>query len=149
MSKTAENQEVRSFGIISLFFLIGAAAMVWVPTWNGRSADNREHTLRRAESLAYQLLESHRVASRGPASVQENSLNQLTSEQGRIGSDPWGHPYNFKLLKSADGQRTKVVVWSFGPNGQSETPAEFLDSNRDKDNPTFEGDDLGVMVSIK
>ncbi len=151
--KEHKKQYVRSHGIISLFMLIGCTAMVCLPVWSGRSGVYQQKTLHRAESLAYQLLDGRKSASpasagRGPASV-EGSLNQLTKEQGEIGLDPWGHPFQYKLLKPTNNQPTKILVWSLGPNGQAETKDQTLDQNRDKANPEFSGDDLGIMLSVK
>lgn len=147
--KTDKKQEVRSFGIISLFLLLGACVLICVPAWNGSSADTQERALRRAEGLAYQILESRNPSTRGPATAVERELNHFSLDEGQIGLDPWGQPFQFKLLKFKEFKKAKIVVWSLGPNGLAETPHENLDSNRNKSSPLFSGDDLGVMVSVK
>ncbi len=134
---------------MALFSLLGAGVFVWTSSLNHQKNANHEFIMHRAESLAYQILESQRVSSRGPASAMESNLNQHLKEEGRIGSDPWGRPFNFKLLKNPELQSSKVLVWSVGPDGVAQTTPEKIDSIRDKSAPTFEGDDVGVMVSIK
>jgi len=147
--KNQGKQEVRSFGIISLFLLVAACVLVFAPAWNGGLAALQERTLHRAESLGYQLLDSRKPSTRTPAAASEVALNHLALDQGQIGLDPWGHPYQFKLLKLKEFQKTKIVVWSLGPNGVSETTQDSLDPNRDTESLDFEGDDLGVIVSVK
>jgi hypothetical protein len=151
--KTDKNQHVKSYGILSLFVLMGCAVLICMPVWSGRSGVYQQKTLHRAEGLAYQLLESRKEApvsgsSRGPASV-EGSVNHLTMDQGEIGLDAWGRPYHFKLLKAQGNQLAKILVWSFGPNGKEETKDEVIESNRDSRSPRFSGDDLGIMLSVK
>jgi type II secretory pathway pseudopilin PulG len=147
--KTDKKQHVRSKGIISLFVLLGVSALICVPVWSGRSGATQQRTLHRAESLAYQLLESRKVnSSRGPASV-DSPVNHLTMDEGDVGLDPWGHPYHYKLLKANENQLAKILVWSMGPNGKSETADDVIESNRDSRSPQFSGDDLGIMLSVK
>lgn len=147
--KSDKKQQVRSYGIISLLMLMGAAALICVPVWSGRSGAFQQKTLHRAESLAYQVLESRKSSqSRGPASV-ESSINHLTLDQGEIGMDPWERPFQYKLLKGSDNQAMKILVWSLGPNGTLETKDDAIESNRDKPSPEFSGDDLGIMLTIK
>jgi hypothetical protein len=144
-----KKQHVRSYGIISLLVLVLASILICAPVWNGRTSDHQERTMHRAESLAYQLLESRKVnSSRGPASVAA-PVNHLTLDHGEIGVDPWGHPFKFKLLKAKDHQISKIIVWSSGPNGTAETQSEVLESNREIRQPHFTGDDVGIMISVK
>jgi hypothetical protein len=148
LEKTDKKQVFKSREIISLFLLSISSLLVISPIIMGQFADHHEIALQRAENLAYQVLESHR-GSRGPASIQEAELNHLSADQGVVGLDPWGRPYNFQFLKSVNGGPTKVVVWSKGPNGKPETAEEAIDSGRDGSEVHFNGDDIGVMVSIK
>lgn len=147
--KNNKNQEVRSFGIISLLLLVGTCVLIGAPAWNGSLAEQQERSLRRAESLAYQLLETRQPGSRTPASAAEQALNHLSLDQGHIGQDPWGQPYHYKLLKAQEFHKTRVVVWSAGPNRILETAESVFDPNRDIESPKFDGDDLGIIVSVK
>jgi hypothetical protein len=54
-------------------------------------------------------------SSRGPASKDEGN-----SAEGRIGSDPWGRPYHYRIYQFGRGYRS-VVIWSLGPNGLRDT----------------------------
>lgn len=116
------------------------------PVWTGTPHENHEKAMRRAEGLAYQLMDIHKASqkdSRAPAS---------SSNEGQIGSDPWGQPYRYRVLnhaaKSADkkAQDYSLVVWSGGPNKKADTKEENLDSDRDDFSAQFEGDDVGVVV---
>lgn len=147
--KTEKKQEVRSFGILSLACVLGAAFLVSAPLWNGKLNESEERTLRRAESLAYQVMEGQKSSSRGPASASETSLNHLALDQGEIGQDAWGRPYSFKLLKLKNAKASRLFVWSLGENGKSETSNSDLESNLEKSSPEFRGDDLGIMISVK
>lgn len=144
--KSQENQQIKTGGIISLFALLGACVLAATPVWNWGPRGDSEKTLRRAEGLAYQIMEIQKSAKKGriPASVGELSADQT---QGRMGSDSWGQPFHFRLVK-VEG-KTKVLVWSAGPNQTSETNIEDSDSIRDNWSPDFQGDDLGIIVSYK
>lgn len=132
-----------------MFFVLVASLFVSAPAWNRVNADQQEFAMHKAESLAYQILESQRMTSRGPASAPEVKLNQLLSSEGRIGLDPWGRPYQFRILKGTDFSHTKVLVWSLGPDGFAQTSPEKLESIRDDGQPQFEGDDVGALISIQ
>ena len=147
--KINKNQEVRSFGVISLLLLLVAGVVICYPVWNGRLSALQDRSLHRAESLAYQILESRQSSSRAPANASEVSLNHLALDQGQIGQDPWGRPYNFKFMKIPQIHQVRILVWSLGPNGIPETSETLFDSNRDEESPNFSGDDLGIMVSVK
>lgn len=143
-----KKQEVRSFGIISLFSLMGVCVFVLSPTWKRSSSSQQDFTMRRAESLAYQVLESQKSASRRPASVMENHLNHLLAEAGQIGVDPWGRPFQFRVFKTTPEAPGRIFVWSPGPDGQVQTTEDQIASNRDNPLPDFVGDDIGIMVQI-
>jgi hypothetical protein len=140
LSKIQEKQGIRSIGIISMFLLLAVSLGATAPVWNGASSEARQKTMRRAEGLAYQLLDGQRSSERGIASAGNDvEMNQLVSDEGEIGLDIWGHPFHFKMLKNQEGEKLKIIVWSRGPNGLFETqdPTQFL------------GDDLGTHVSLK
>jgi hypothetical protein len=154
--KVKEYQGIRSFGVLSVFFILGVFALLSVPVWNSGSSENQIKTSRRAEGLAYQILQARKekpVApvgdNRGPASETElDPANHLQGDSGTIGIDLWGKPFRFAVVDTNSGQQ-KVLVWSNGPNGQVDTKIEKIDSERDNSVPIFSGDDVGVIVSVK
>ncbi len=138
--KIQEKQGIRSIGIISMFFLILVSLGAVKPVWSGVAGENEQITMRRAEGLAYQILEARKSRGRGIASISSNEMNLLAADQGEIGMDRWGHPYRFKVLretlKDTNQEKTKIVVWSAGPNGHFET----------LDPVHLAGDDLGTSI---
>lgn len=144
-NENKENQVFKSLGVISTLFLLALCGFIMAPVWTGTPSENHEKAMRRAESLAYQVMEISKVAqieSRGPAS---------SSNDGQIGMDPWGQPYRYRVLnrtakKANDKNAYNVVVWSAGPNKVAETQEQNLDSDRDDFKAQFDGDDVGVVV---
>lgn len=59
-------------------------------------------------------------SSRTPASQSEVNTNE-----GKIGLDPWGHPYQYRVFETTGGYRS-VVIWSHGPDGASDIRAENI-----------------------
>lgn len=145
--KNEEKQQVKTVGLITLLLVMGLSVLLLAPVWNSESNEARNKALFRAEGLAYQILEGRKGSSRGPASV--GGLNHLAQDQGEVGEDPWGHPYKFKLFSHLVNDQAKILVWSSGPNGNSESDETMIDSNRDKASPIFGGDDVGVIVLVK
>ena len=136
--KIQEKQGIRSIGIISMFLLLLVSLGAVAPVWSGVRSENEQITMRRAESLAYQIMEGRKSKSRGIASVGGNSseMNLLIADQGEIGTDHWGHPFRFKVLKETKEEKAKILVWSAGPNGTFET----------QDPTQLAGDDLGTSL---
>ncbi len=145
--KSDKKQEFKSISVISMFILIGLSVLLLAPVWNDESSEHINKALNRAEGLAYQILESRKGTSRGPASATE--LNHLSQDSGRVGADPWGHQYHFKFFNLGGNDQTKILVWSAGPNGKVDSDDKTIDSIRDSLNPTFLGDDLGIAILVK
>jgi hypothetical protein len=57
------------------------------------------------------------LADRAPTSDDKELRIRL---EGRIAKDPWGNPYDYRILTSDAGGH-EVVVISHGPNGRLET----------------------------
>lgn len=104
--------------------------------------------MRHAESLAYQIIEIQKSKiqakseGRAPASVSDSD-----ETAGQIGMDPWGHPYQYKIVESKN--RHRVFVWSLGPDAKSELQLSSLDSSRDVVGAQATKDNLGVAVDFK
>lgn len=140
------NQELRSVGVISTLVVLAVCGLLTSRAWKDSPIEDNEKAMRRAEGLAYQLMDIHRAAqkdSRAPAS---------SSSEGLIGSDPWGQPYRYRVLNHAakpedkKAQEYKLVIWSQGPNKKADTDDSKLDSDRDKVAVQFDGDDVGIVI---
>lgn len=150
MEKNKQNQDLKSSKAISLFAVLAVGVYFLAPLLNNKDAALRKNTILKAEGIAYQLLESRKSVGRGPASLDSalSGVSLAKSEEGSLGSDSWGHPFQFRVVTGSHGS-SKLLVWSLGPNGQAETSEKEIVSNQDKIDPEFAGDDLGIMLSIK
>lgn len=74
---------------------------------------------------------------RGPASLPADK----SLRSGKLGRDPWGKPYNYRIVNSA------VVVWSSGRNQEvdSEPAIERLEAGQSLQDFRFMGDDVGFV----
>ena len=149
MEKNEAKHIFSSIGIISVLLPLALCLMFLLPVWNTGSEDQKEFTMHRAESLAYQIIEVRVGTERAPASAAESALNHLSADEGRIGLDSWGRPFRFKVLKSKS-EASKVIVWSLGPNGSSENEIDSsqFDLSQNNGPVSLVGDDLGIMLSI-
>jgi general secretion pathway protein G len=115
----------------------GAAAMLWVRQMSHGGDDapfgaaDPESALIVAELQAQALVEavrSHQVATgRLPESLQ--ALLQATNPESgqpyleRVGLDPWGNAYQYRVLDAGKGE---FEVRSFGPDGVPQTPDDVV-----------------------
>ena len=160
--KDLENRELRSSGVITLLGLVALSALIVATPWNRAiQGQGSEEALQKAEVVGYQVVQIYREAAknrapsvtlasaRGPASVapQSDELASMIRTTGTMGTDPWGQPYHFRIL-SSNASKIRILVWSTGPNRKIET------SNLDDENvqlsfqPTYQGDDIGVVLSV-
>ncbi len=155
--KSQQYQDIDSFGVISVFLVIGLCVMVSAPVWNGSQSEDFEKTLHRAENLAYQIVEARsqlEAGKSGPDRVPATeTLSRLRAETGEIGTDLWGHPFRFRVLQYSQ-HHTRVLVWSLGSNGKADTLDKRPDLNQEGLGQNFgasefAGDDVGVIVTIK
>ena len=152
-TKIEQKQYVGSAGVISMLLGLGLCVAVSAPVWNSSQSEYFEKTMHRAESLAYQILDAQAAlklgkSGQGRIPASEVELSRLGGDSGEIGTDRWGHPFHFRVVRT-EGRQTQVYVWSFGPNGRSETLDQKIDSKRDNEPFAFAGDDIGVIVTIK
>lgn len=141
MQNTEQKQHIKSFGVISVFSMIGLCLLAAYPVMNSKAGENGYKALHRAEGLAYQLVEIHKNLNNptgGRSIASDDSKDHLSAAKGEIGLDPWGRPYHFEILQRNGKQQKQVAVWSEGENGQSESTKN-----------SFEGDDVGVIVDIR
>lgn len=145
----------RRFGTTDLAIVLAlwSAMAVLVGGVMSELASDSETPMAKAQSEAY----AHQLASaagesgekdglslRGPASVASNLPADPALRSGKLGRDPWGKPYSYRIVNSA------VIVWSAGRNQEpdSEKALERLESGQPVNEFRFMGDDVGfVQVS--
>ncbi len=99
-----------------------------------RARNTAENLARQIEARQMIIEKRPQKSARGPASVDENLPPALTD--GSLGRDPWGRPYHYTVRKDPAGEgKTKVFVWSEGPNGKPESQATIPFK--------VDGDDIG------
>ncbi|AFX99918.1 hypothetical protein [Bdellovibrio bacteriovorus] len=163
--KNEQKQEFKSSGVLALLGLVGFSTAIIATPWNRQIQDSKSETARqKAEVVGYQVVQIYREASKNtvsedkaggrlPASVSEDK-SALNAENlrstGTMGTDPWGQPYRYRILSGAADAagKIKILVWSSGPNQKIET-ASLDDEAKSLDTqPLYEGDDLGVLLSV-
>ena len=103
------------------------------------------------------------ASGRGLASVSNSELSQevkgisdsaraLKSEknEGELGVDPWGFPYHYLFVRNVSGMQTHLIVWTNGPDHQSQTNVKAqLSQDPRRAIVSFQGDDLGSVTAIR
>ncbi len=147
-----EAMSTRRFGTTDLAIVLAlwSAMAVLVGGVMSELASDSETPMAKAQSEAYanQLAsaapEKSGPTARGPASVASNLPADPALRSGKLGRDPWGKPYSYRIVNSA------VIVWSAGRNQEadSEKALERLESGQPIHEFRFMGDDVGfVQVS--
>ena len=119
--KVMENQGFRGkdvVGVYTAMLVVGLALFFLVKNTAqsmGGAEAHREMAQISRQILSDGLasLDSDGKSDRSPASLEDGL-------SGRIGQDPWGNPYYFKVYEVGTLNRA-VVLWSSGPNGNRET----------------------------
>ena len=156
--KNEEKQHFRSSGVLTLFGLLGLSAGIVATPWNKAMQDvGVDECRQKAEVVGYQVAQIFREASRNkenkhlsegrePASLGPVGLEN-TRTTGTMGFDPWGQPYRYRILAS-DSSQVRILVWSSGPNLKIET-ADLDDETKPlTKQPSYSGDDIGVVLSV-
>lgn len=87
---------------------------------------------------------------RAPASVLNNlDLSKIGGPEGRIGRDPWGQAFHYKVVKT--DQVGFVVLISGGPDGQIQTDYTKIHAgpNGHLLGALFNSDDIGTVKKIQ
>ena len=160
--KNNKIQIVRTSGLIGILALGGLTGVMIFCPWG---LDSKETELvrarQKAEVIAYQIVAIYKEAKsdtpaenapiqrRGLASVQNKidagGILKEFKNQGSMGMDPWGHPYQYRIVPH--GADSKLVVWSLGPNGNLDTQVLMSDSNEVLTTPLL-GDDIRVQLPL-
>ncbi len=107
--------------------------------------------MRLAENQANpsQSVSSHAdLGGRSPASVATPSSDTEIATSGVMGHDPWGRPFRYLVVRmgqSGAGLRARIIVWSDGPNGRTESDPETIVERGVSGQSVFHGDDIGYV----
>lgn len=157
--KNKEKQEFKSSGVLTLLGLVGISALIIATPWNRQVQDSAsENALQKAEVVGYQVVQIYREASRNQGVFLDKSSGDRMPASaapaeplrtvGTMGTDPWGQPYHYRILSDANASKVRILVWSAGPNQKVETKALEDEDQALSHQPTYAGDDLGVILSV-
>lgn len=140
---------------LSTFDVIGIVVGLWVIgliTQNiinggGQSSQKVNIALSDMEKISNNVL-------REPATVEPGSRGIASVEnpnafEGVAGNDPWGHPYQYRVLRNAYGLPTHVMVWSKGANGSQDTADSELNHQNQMGQVQLQGDDVGYLRALR
>lgn len=161
MQNTQKNQGFNAKDVFLVFFFLGAFVAIGMYTFADFFTDkNLVKCKDDVESLTAQImvgglktLPPGAISSRNVASISATSnapkfQTRLNSE-GRIGKDPWGQPFHYKIVSDPKGEARYIVVFSYGPNNTKETELDTTQILLGVVNKNFfHGDDLGHVRSI-
>lgn len=148
----SDAMSTRRFGTTDLAIVLAlwSAMAVLVGGVLSELASDSETPMAKAQSEAYahQLASSPHDAANADQAGGRGPASELPADQslrtGKLGRDPWGKPYNYRIVNSA------VIVWSAGRNQEpdSEKALERLELGQPIQDFRFMGDDVGfVQVS--
>lgn len=157
-----EKQGLRSSGVLALMGLVAVCLLIILTPWNRHMQDSKvEAALKKAEIVGYQVVQLYREASssgahesrhdsRNPASLVKYASFKAEPLRttGSMGMDPWGVPYQYRILEAPVSGNIRILIWSSGQNKKVETA--YLE-NEDQELPTqpqYGGDDIGLILSI-
>ncbi|WP_413586020.1 hypothetical protein [Bdellovibrio sp. HCB274] len=161
--KHEKKQEFKSSGVLTLLGLVGFSATIIASPWNQSSQDvQTKAALQKAEVVGYQVVQIYREATKVSATPKVASGGRLPAsvapvsepmdslrETGTMGTDPWGQPYHYRVLPSAEhNSNIRIVVWSSGPNSKVESKDLENEEMKIVGQPSFGGDDVGVVLSM-
>lgn len=155
MENIQENQPFTSKDVISVFASLALLLLVAVNSFSHAFADYKGNGAQREMAKLSLQLMSHSedfqpgkaidpsAELRGPASTEPQGVIDSLGLEGKIGKDPWGEPYQYRIFEKAS-KVYAVVIWSNGPNSTQElSEKSFL---RTKSGRVFRvlraGDDL-------
>lgn len=160
--KNEQNQEFKSSGLLAILGLVGFSTAIIATPWNRQIQDSRlEAARQKAEVVGYQVVQIYREASkikpqegsssRIPASVAETDGSDIIENlraTGTMSTDPWGQPYRYRILSEDKAGKIRILVWSTGPNLKIETADLDNEDKKLTEQPVYQGDDLGVLLSV-
>ncbi len=158
--KSELNQELKSFGVLTVLGLIGFSAMVIAAPWKHFETSSENHLMRqRAEIIGYQVAQiRHDKAEKVKTGTDLQNSRRLPSSitlkseelgrVGKMGTDPWDQPYHYRILSPENAKTIEVLVWSTGPNQRSDSSDLDDESMLPSKKPKYGGDDDGVLLKV-
>lgn len=157
--KNEQNQEFKSTSVLLLIGLLALTLVIIAIPWNQQIRDNGvQAALHKAEVVGYQVVQIYREAlvsnstdeasTRLPASVESARLSDSIRTTGTMGLDPWGSAYHYRILSADPTGNVRILVWSSGPNKKVETKYLTDEESLLETQPVYDGDDLGVLLSM-
>lgn len=160
-----QNQQFKSTGLLALLGLVAFCLAIIATPWNRQMRDSgHENARQKAEVVGYQVVQMYREASknpassaaprsRGPASAAGSEASPELSMQnlraiGTMGIDPWGRPFNYRIISADPGGRVRILVWSTGPNLKVESHQLENEQVAISSQPLYGGDDIGVLLTM-
>lgn len=160
MNKIQALKTSGSIGLLGAAVAIGAM-LVWPKSLDSRSPEV-VRAQQKAEIIAYQIVQIYNEAQlqleNPPPSAQSRGLASVKGEpvaggiltefknQGSMGMDPWGHPYQYRIIEMESGPR--LLVWSLGPNGQLDDRDFLHDDPKVALTSPKLGDEIQVVLAI-
>lgn len=162
-----QNREFRTFDALLVIVFIGLVGGVLSSVFQNSLPENKVQLAKfRAESLAHQIVDyaqmkentSNLSSDRNPSSVGEQQEEGFAlSETGTIGLDPWGQPYQYRLLMNEKNKLIGVAVWSVCNEEHESVTHQGCESNSQKTfSPQnsinamvhFSKNEIGVVVQV-
>jgi Type II secretion system (T2SS), protein G len=147
-----EKQTFTTFDTFSVVGLIvGVGMLVFSIVSNAMTSQNSVKAQIETQRLALEIIggglqytnaNGDSQSARGPANIVGGNLEG----KGRLGLDPWGQPYYFRVFNDNNGKKT-VVVYSSGPDQMPDTDETKFTINAEGQltNARFLGDDIGTV----
>lgn len=153
-------QLLRNHSVQTLFALTAVVIIFYITLWESLAQGQKTTVaIQKAEVVGYQILQKIQTEAgklpgqgleqaRGIASVGSEPESDFKVE-GKIGTDPWGSSYSYKVVGQNDGSSKQVLyVWSLGPNKTDDSSSEFHSALAKGAPPQFSGDDLVMAFEV-
>lgn len=157
-----KNKEIQTFKTseaVSVLVQFSVVVAIIIGIIYNNSSESHEDSARKSmNSLTSQLLaggikmapnNAQSLDGRQPASVLDRlNFAEMGGPEGRIGRDPWGHSYHYKVVKS--DKVGFVVLISGGPDGEIQTDYTQIQTgpNGHLLGAKFASDDIGTIKKI-
>lgn len=149
MQNIHNKREFTTFDTFSVLALVSSVFVI-VASLVSNAKPNQKDELAQVKSrqLAIQIATGGYRSTLSDQSERSLASSKLDLKpEGRIGLDPWGVPYFYKLIENGEGIKT-VTVLSSGPNGRMESLEEFENNEKNKSGSIrLSGDDLASVIT--
>lgn len=143
--KSKENQIFSTFDTLTVLGAVIAVGIVIFPILNRQiEVQHIESARLETERISQELILKNLARV-----LPKEGVRMIASDVGAptLGSDPWGQPFQYKVLRNAYGQPTHIAVWSMGPNKKDDTREITVRPNASFVR-LFMGDDIGSLKPV-